>query len=88
MDAVDEHAETRSVVHAWYRLARKGQWGSLQDVRKTFPSADQVGGVLIFNVLGGNYRLVCRVSYRSQRLFFKALLTHGEYNRKEWMKWA
>lgn len=60
----------------------------LHEVRKEFPSADQVGNVLIFNVLGGSYRLIVRVSWVSQRIFVKALLTHKEYDRKEWMKWA
>ncbi|MDX2151644.1 MAG: type II toxin-antitoxin system HigB family toxin [Bryobacteraceae bacterium] len=72
---------------AWYRLAKAARWGSFVEVRRTFPSADQIGSVLIFD-LGRNHRLIVRVNYRQQKLFFKALLTHQEYDRKEWMKWA
>lgn len=79
---------TASHVEAWYRAARRAEWRGLHEVRKEFPSADQVGNVLIFNVLGGSYRLIVRVSWVSQRIFVKALLTHKEYDRKEWMKWA
>lgn len=79
---------TASHVEAWYRAARRAEWRELHEVRKEFPSADQVGNVLIFNVLGGSYRLIVRVSWASQRVFVKALLTHKEYDRKEWMKWA
>ena len=60
----------------------------LWPAREQFPSADQVGHVLIFDILGGNYRLITRVSYASQTLFVKALLTHREYDRKRWMQWA
>ena len=49
---------------------------------------DQVGGVLIFDIMGGNFRLITRPVYDGQRIYVKALLTHGEYDRKEWMKWA
>jgi mRNA-degrading endonuclease HigB of HigAB toxin-antitoxin module len=44
--------------------------------------------VLIFNVLGGNYRIITTVTYSRQSMHVKALLTHREYERKEWMKWA
>jgi mRNA interferase HigB len=72
---------------------KRAQWRGLNAVRKDYPSADQVGNVLIFNVPGGNYRLVVyvlivRVTYTGQRIYVKALMTHGEYDRKEWMKWA
>ena len=73
---------------AWYRVGRKAEWASLLDLRKAFPSADQVGNVVIFNILGGHYRLITRVSYEGKRLYVKALLTHTEYDRKEWLKWA
>jgi mRNA interferase HigB len=57
-------------------------------VRKDFPSADQIGNVLVFNVKGNKYRLVVRVDYPRQELYIKALLTHAEYDKRGWMKWA
>jgi mRNA interferase HigB len=45
------------------------------------PSADQVGDVLIFDILGGRFRLITRVSYGMQRIYIKALLNHKEYGR-------
>jgi mRNA-degrading endonuclease HigB of HigAB toxin-antitoxin module len=38
--------------------------------------------------LGGNFRLITRVSYNVQRIYIKALLNHKGDDRKEWMKWA
>jgi mRNA interferase HigB len=58
------------------------------EVRREYPSADQVGDVLIFDILGNNYRLITRVRYDAQRIYINALLNHREYDRKEWMKWA
>ena len=84
----NKHPETMAALENLYRIARKAAWQGLHQVREQFPSADQVGSVLIFNILGGRYRLITRVSYSSQTLFVKALLTHREYDRKRWMQWA
>ena len=83
-----KHPETLRTLALWYKIVKRAQWRSLNEVRKDYPSADQVGNVLIFNVPGGNYRLIVRVTYTGQRIYVKALMTHGEYDRKEWMKWA
>ena len=73
---------------AWYKTACAARWRSLQDVRRSFPDADQVGAVLIFNIRGNRYRLIVAERFAKNKLYLKALLTHKEYDRKEWMKWA
>ena len=88
MQEAAKHPETMAALENLYRVARRASWQGLQEVREQFPSADQVGSVLIFNVLGGSYRLITTVNYSRQTIFVKALLTHREYDRKEWMKWA
>jgi mRNA interferase HigB len=88
MEEAARHPETTQVLTDFHRRARKATWHGLHEVRQDFPSADQVGSVVIFNILGGNYRLITAVNYSRQTMFVKALLTHREYDRKEWMKWA
>lgn len=88
MDEAKKHRETILTLQRLYRTVRNAKWRRLQDVCEQYPAADQVGSVLIFDVLGGNYRLITTVNYSRQTIFIKALLTHKEYNRKEWMKWA
>ena len=44
--------------------------------------------LLVFNVKGNKYRLIVRVDYPNQELYIKALLTHAEYDKRGWMKWA
>jgi mRNA interferase HigB len=88
LELAARHARTLEPLLAWFRITRKAHWRGLQEVRKGLPSADQVGDVLIFNIKGSHYRLITRVNYVGQRVFVKALLRHGEYDRKEWMKWA
>ena len=88
MKLAKKHPETVSALTSWYKVAKKAEWRGLHEVRRDYPSADQVGNVLILDVLGGKFRLITRVNYNVQRIYVKALLKHGEYDRKEWMKWA
>jgi mRNA interferase HigB len=83
-----KHPETLATLSLWYKAAKKAEWRGLHEVRREYPSADQVGGVLIFDVLGGHYRLIAAANYGRHQLFVKALLTHQEYDRKGWMKWV
>jgi len=88
LDLAARHPETLSALTVWHERVRRAEWRGLHSVRQEFPSADQVGDVLIFDIMGGNYRLITRVAYPVQRIYVKALLTHRQYERKEWMKWA
>lgn len=53
------------------------------DVRRFYPSADQIGKTLVSNVGGNDYRLLCCVSWGLRRLFFRTLLTHAEHDRTD-----
>ncbi len=79
---------TREELILWYKRTHAANWIDLLDVHRDFPKADQVGSVLIFNIRHNRYRLITFVVYGKQKLYVKALLTHKEYERKEWMKWA
>lgn len=81
-----KHPQAESELLAWYKAARNATWNSLADVRSVFPSADLVGGVLIFDILHNELRLIAVAAFKYQRLYVKALLTHKRYDRKEWMK--
>ena len=81
-------ADVAAEALAWYKVARAARWESLADVRRNYPSADQIGAVLIFDIRHNRYRLVATVIYRKQKLYVKALPTHKQYDLKEWMKWA
>jgi len=70
------HPETRIALTRWHFLVRKAEWRKFEDVRATFSTADRAGAVLIFDVMGDNYRLIATVSKGYKRLYVKALLTH------------
>ena len=85
---IKKHPQAEPGLLVWHKLARTAKWNNLEDVRRDFPSADMAGSVLIFNVLHNELRLITVAFFKAQRVYVKALLTHKEYDRKEWMKWA
>jgi mRNA interferase HigB len=72
----------------WYRVACAANWSCFADVRRTFPIADLIGEVLVFNLGHNRYRLITTVFFATRELYIKALLTHKEYDRGEWKKWC
>ena len=75
------HADAEGLLRAWYKVAEDANWSGFADVRRDFPSADQVGDKLIFNIRGNAYRLVVAVDYVRKGLLIKWLGTHAEYDR-------
>jgi len=53
-------------------------------MRAVFPHADPVGDLTVFNIAGNKYRLIARVNYRTQKVFVRAILTHGDYDLGRW----
>ena len=72
----------------WYRIANAATWTRFADVRADYPQADMVGQVLIFNIGHNRYRLITTVFFATSEIYIKAVLTHKEYDRKEWKKWC
>ena len=85
-----DHPDASSWLNAWWVVATHAEWHSLEEVRSSYASADQVECCLVFDVRGNRYRLICRVSYanRWQRgtLLIKHFLTHTEYDKDKWKK--
>jgi mRNA interferase HigB len=85
-----EHPDAKNWLDAWWARAQKSRWEKLEDVKVDYPTVDQVGRCLVFNVCGNKYRLIVKVSYANQwtkgTLFFKHFLTHAEYDKDRWKK--
>ena len=73
----------------WYKTATFAEWTCLQDVRRDYPHADGVrtrrGDTLtVFNIGGNEYRLVARIRYDYQLVNVRAVLTHEDYEERDW----
>jgi mRNA interferase HigB len=82
------HVDAAEELLKWNKAAGRSVWRDLSDVRRCFPDADQYKSLLIFNIRHNYYRLIVKVDYRAKLLMVKEFLTHNEYVRGGWKKWA
>lgn len=73
----------------WVVVVREAQWGSIDDVRRAYPSADGVAlrsktVVTVFNVKGNEYRLLTWIDYDASVVEALEVITHAEYDKELW----
>ena len=81
---VDRYPETQNAIVQWYQLVKQSTVGNFVELRETFPSADQVGKLTVFNIGGNKVRLITAIHYNRQKLYIRAVLTHPEYDLGKW----
>ena len=78
------HPKAESPLNHWFRIVSKTSFESFADLRKTFPSADWVKGLVVFNIGGKKYRLVAAVHFNAQKVYVRHVLTHDDYDGMKW----
>lgn len=79
----EKHSDATASLQHWYRLMKSGRFHSFTELRATFPNADQVGNLTVFNI-GCQVRLIAAVHYNRQRVYIRAVLRHDEYDKDKW----
>lgn len=78
----ENHANCRKELEEWYGIACKANWSSPREVKQTFPKASIVGNNrVVFDIVGGNFRLVVKFAYRMKIGFIRFIGTHKEYDK-------
>ena len=62
------HQQGKKPLLKWFEIVRKAHWRSLNEMRKTFPSADEITvksrrKAVVFNIKKNDYRLITAVHY-------------------------
>src|SRR4051812_4807182 len=83
-----KHADAKDALDAWFKTVRKAIWLSWDDVKRTYPKGDHVECCLVFNICGGNYRLIVRHAQRWRRLFIVGVYGHRKYDRGDWKRYC
>ncbi len=81
-----KHPDAQASLAAWYRIVDSNAFTSSADLRKTFPSADHVNGLTVFNIAGNKYRLIAAIHYNRRKVYIRHVLTHAEYDLGKWKK--
>ncbi len=90
-DFAERYPDARAALDAWYRVAKRADWQSIQDVKQTFGSADLLPNrdgnlpLICFDIRGNHYRLLVLAKFTSDSetqstLYIHQILTHSEYD--------
>jgi mRNA interferase HigB len=74
--------ETEQPLRAWLITAKTRNWTSLSDVTRTFSKASPVNAErCVFDIHGGDYRLIVAFRFSARVAFIKFIGTHARYDR-------
>lgn len=77
-----EYIDSETSLRAWYHDAKVAEWKSSNELKQQYKNASVVGdGRVVFNIKGGDYRLVVAIDYEFQVMFIRFIGTHKQYNK-------
>lgn len=76
-----KHHTARVPLDAWHRLVSTSYFGSFNEIKGTFNSADYVPPYTVFDVAGNNFRVIAVIHYNRQKLYIREVFTHAKYDR-------
>ena len=86
LEFAKKHPDCSTALESWYRIVKRTDFNSFIELRQTYPSADQVGNLTVFNIGGNKARLIAAIHYKTHRVYIRHILTHEEYDRGSWRK--
>jgi len=81
-----KYPDSKTALERWSRIIDKNDFDSFIQLRKTFPSADFVGNLTVFNIGGNKYRLIAAIHFNRRKVYIRNILTHKEYDKGDWKK--
>lgn len=82
----NEHPDSKNPLQRWYKIVSNSDFKSFADLRQTFPSVDQVGDLIIFDIGGNKFRLVTSIHFNRGKVYVRHILTHKEYDKEGWKR--
>ena len=80
----EQYPDSQAPLLRWYKVVKSSQFSNFAELRATFPSADLVGELVVFNIGGNRYRLIVSIHFNREKVYIRHVLTHNVYDRGEW----
>ena len=80
----EEHPESENALARWFKIMQRNEFTDLNALRATFPTADRVGDLIVFNIGGNKYRLIASIHFNRGKVYIRHVLTHSKYDRGGW----
>ncbi len=85
-DFYNIHPNSKRSLESWYKIVKNSTFTDFNNLRSTFPSADQVGKLTVFNISGNHIRLIAAIHYNRKKIYIRNIMTHEDYNKNKWKK--
>jgi len=79
-----KHPDYATSLESWYRIVKHTNFNTFEELCHTFPNADKVRKLTVFNIGGNKVRLIAAIHYNTHRIYIRQFLMHAEYDRGDW----
>ena len=77
-----KYQDSKNPLIEWHNIVSKAIWQNTNEVKKIFPTADNVGNNrIVFNICHNKYRLIALFRYNIQMVFIRFIGTHKDYDK-------
>ena len=73
-----------TALQSWYEKILNNEPANFAQMKAIFPATDRVGPFHVFDIGGNKIRLIAGVSYTTQQIFIKHVLSHAQYDKDKW----
>jgi mRNA interferase HigB len=80
------HPDSEQPLRRWHRILSTTDFATFGELRETFPSADVVDDLIVFNVGGNKYRIIASIHFNRRKVYVRHVLTHVDYDQGNWKK--
>ena len=80
LECAQKNPDCPAALESWYRIVKHTDFNSFAELRQTFPSADRVSNLTVFNIGGNKARLIAAIHYNTHKVYIRHVLTHKDYD--------
>ena len=80
----NRYPDSQTSLSRWFKAMKRNNFNNFSELRATFPTADPVGNLIVFNISGNKYRLIASVHFNRGKIYIRHVLTHREYDKGAW----
>lgn len=76
-----KYRDSEQQLRAWFDETKKAKWQTPQDIKDKYSNASFIDdNRVIFNIKGGNYRLIVKIDYSKSIVYIRFVGTHKQYD--------
>ena len=80
----EQHPDSKGPLAGWFKIMSHAEFVNFASLRGTFPRADKVGELIVFNIAGNKYRLIASIHFNRAKVYVRHVLTHKDYDHGGW----